>query len=82
MLEVLFGESEAGSMKTIGKQTVCLGFMLDIGDIAVSVDSEYRKNLIYEMMYKYIAEGRIGVVEDSKRKYWRTIRLSEMEEGE
>ncbi len=50
MLEVLFGESEAGSMKTIGKQTVCLGFMLDIGDI--------------------------------KRKYWRTIRLSEMEEGE
>lgn len=84
MIEVLFGESEAASMKAAkskaavvhvdgptavwmaGKKTppegaftgwvegtaeevVCLGFMLDIGDIKESVDSQYRKNLIYSM---------------------------------
>ncbi len=84
MIEVLFGESEAASMKAAkstvikgyvngatsvwmaGKKTpsektftgwvegtsdevVCLGFMLDIGNIKESVDSQYRKNLIYSM---------------------------------
>lgn len=84
MIEVLFGESEAGSMKAaknkivIGRvdgptsvwmagkkrpperpfagwvegtseEVVCLGFMLDIGDIKEPVDSLYRKNLIYSM---------------------------------
>lgn len=84
MIEVLFGESEAGSMKAAkstivvghmngptsvwlaGKKTpmetpftgwvegtaeevVCLGFMLDIGNIKEPVDSQYRKNLIYSM---------------------------------
>lgn len=84
MIEVLFGESEAASMKAakstiiaghvdgptsiwmVGKKTppertftgwvegtaeevVCLGFMLDIGNIKESVDSQYRKNLIYSM---------------------------------
>ena len=84
MIEVLFGESEAASMKAAksmkivgyvngptsvlvtGKETppertfagwvegtsedvVCLGFMLDIGDIKEPIDSPYRKNLIYSM---------------------------------
>ena len=84
MIEVLFGESEAASMKAakstiiaghvdgptsiwmVGKkappertftgwvegtaeEVVCLGFMLDIGNIKESVDSQYRKNLIYSM---------------------------------
>lgn len=84
MIEVLFGESEAGSMKAaknkivIGRvdgptsvwmagkkrppespfagwvegtadEVVCLGFMLDIGDIKEPADSLYRKNLIYSM---------------------------------
>ena len=57
MVEVLFGESEAGSMK-IAKSTqnpedsykvICLGFMMDIGDIKESVNSQYRKDLIYSM---------------------------------
>lgn len=82
MIEVLFGESEAASMK-VAKNTVvagktegpisvwiagkkeppkkgewiegtpdeviCLGFMMDIGNIKENVDSEYRKNLIYSM---------------------------------
>ena len=78
MIEVLFGESEAASMKAAkntimvehvngptsvwiaGKKTpperpfagwvegtaeevICLGFMLDIGDIKEPVDSQYRK---------------------------------------
>lgn len=57
MIEVLFGESEAGSMKTVkGKKipgdpdkVVCLGFRMDIGDIRKSVDSQYRKELINSM---------------------------------
>lgn len=69
MIEVLFGESEAASMKaakssvTVGhvdgatpawmegtaEEVVCLGFMLDIGNIKEPVDSQYRKNLIYSM---------------------------------
>ena len=89
MVEVLFGESEAASMKTAknrsgagkadgptavwfagkkrplerehiswswiegtGKEVICLGFMLDIGDIKETIDSKYRKNLIYSM-YAY-----------------------------
>ena len=57
MVEVLFGESEAGSMK-IAKSTqnpedsdkvICLGFMMDIGDIKESVNSRYRKDLICSM---------------------------------
>ena len=84
MIEELFGESEAASMKAAksmkivgyvngptsvlvtGKETppertfagwvegtsedvVCLGFMLDIGNIKEPIDSPYRKNLIYSM---------------------------------
>ncbi len=84
MIEVLFGESEAGSMKvakntvitrkvdgptsvwTVGKkklperencgwiegtaeEVICLGFLLDIGDIRKDAGSEYRKHMIHSM---------------------------------
>ncbi len=51
MIEVLFGESEAGSMKAAKSKntTICLPFMLDIGDIKESVDSQYRQDLIFSM---------------------------------
>lgn len=52
MIEILFGESEAASMKEAKNTTeevICLGFMLDIGDIKEPVDSVYRKELIYSM---------------------------------
>ena len=84
MIEVLFAESEAGSMKVakntvmFGKtdgpvsvwiagkkkppkrehtgwiegtseEVICLGFMLDIGDISGTIDSQYRKDLIYSL---------------------------------
>lgn len=84
MIEILFGDSEAGSMKAAknkivvgkvngpvsvwmaGKKTppqnpftgwiegtseevICLGFMMDIGNIKVQMDSPYRRELIYSM---------------------------------
>ena len=84
MIEVLFGESEAASMKAakntvvIGRvngpisvwmagkkrppekdfsgwvegtpeEVVCLGFILDVGDIKQPVDGAYRKELIYSL---------------------------------
>ncbi len=84
MIEILFAESEAASMKTAkstvvsiktdgptavwsaGKkmppkrehtgwiegtadEVICLGFMLDIGDIKEPIDSAYRKHLIYSL---------------------------------
>ena len=82
MIEVLFGESEAASMKmakgrgtvvrSLGKteegsgtwiggypgQVICLGFMLDIGDIKEPVDGQYRRDLIRAMygQEQYIGE--------------------------
>ena len=59
MVDVLFGESEAGTMRDIklkhrrqsgGRdEVICLGFMLDAGDIKESVNSQYRKDLICSM---------------------------------
>lgn len=50
MIEILFAESEAASMKEVkAGEAICLGFMLDIGDIRESIDSSYRKELIYSM---------------------------------
>lgn len=41
MVDVLFAESEAASMKFAGnKKVVCLGFMLDVGDIKEQLDSQ------------------------------------------
>ena len=56
-IEVLFGESEAGSMKFAKsmqeagdpEKVICLGFMLDVGDIKEPADSQYRKDLICSM---------------------------------
>lgn len=58
MIEVLFGESEAASMKMAKSKTaavtpdevICLAFMLDIGEIEQDVCSQYRKNLLYSML--------------------------------
>lgn len=84
MIEVLFGESEAGAMKAAkstvitskvdgptsvwmagkkkppqregcgwiegtAEEVICLGFLLDIGNIREEVNSEYRKHLIYSL---------------------------------
>lgn len=84
MIEVLFGESEAGAMKVAkntiitgkvdgptavwiagkkkplakencgwiegrAEEVICLGFLLDVGDIREDAGSEYRKHLIYSM---------------------------------
>lgn len=84
MIEVLFGESEAASMKAAkstiikaktdgptsvwiagkkkppkrehsgwiegtAEEVICLGFLLDIGDIRETIDSQYRKDLIYSL---------------------------------
>ena len=56
MIEIMFGESEAGSMKMAKRckddndeEVICLGFLLDIGDIREPADSIYRKELIYSM---------------------------------
>lgn len=76
MIEVLFGESEAGTMKAIkenkvvfrsdkerftfigsktktlkgnSSEVICLPFMLDLGEIKLSVDSQKRKDFVYEM---------------------------------
>jgi hypothetical protein len=109
MIEVLFGDSEAGAMKIaknyqnpieavgFGKKTskeefdkidegkaiggnsaevVCIPFLLDIGDISVPIDSEYRKNLILEL---YTIHGRDdkSILEDLE-EMWK-IYLNEIE---
>lgn len=57
MIEVLFGDSEAGAMKAalqsgkLGKDAVCLGFALDIGDIKKPVTGEYRAKLLCNLLY-------------------------------
>ncbi|MDE6727518.1 MAG: DUF1835 domain-containing protein [Oscillospiraceae bacterium] len=58
MIEVLFGESEAGAMKValqsgkLGSDVICLGFALEIGDIKKPVTSEYRTKLLYNLLYQ------------------------------
>ncbi|MDE6732819.1 MAG: DUF1835 domain-containing protein, partial [Oscillospiraceae bacterium] len=57
MIEVLFGDSEAGAMKAalrggkLGSDAVCLGFALDIGDIQKPVTGEYRARLLCDLLY-------------------------------
>lgn len=57
MTEILFGESEAGAMRTarrsssaLGCDVVCLALMLDIGDISKPAASEYRRRLLRSML--------------------------------
>ena len=58
MIEVMFGESEAGAMKIalqsgkLGSDAVCLGYALDIGDIQKPVTSGYRVKLLYNLLYQ------------------------------
>lgn len=61
MVEVLFGESGAASMKIAiekgvisgsSEKVICLALMLDIGDIKEKIDSSYRHNLIFDMYTK------------------------------
>ena len=64
MIEVLFGESEAGIMKSIknyddhtnregmSNQVICLGFMLDKGYIKKPVSSQYRYEFIHSMYFQ------------------------------
>lgn len=59
MIEIVFGESEAGAMKIalhrekgLGSDVICLPLMLDIGDISQPVLSKYRCNLLYKMLYQ------------------------------
>lgn len=58
MIEVLFGDSEAGAMKAalrsgkLGSDAVCLGFALDIGDIRKPVTGEYRAKLLCNLLYQ------------------------------
>ena len=58
MIEIMFGESEAGAMKATMKNekkdhdVICLGFALDIGDIQKPVNGEYRAKLLYSLLYQ------------------------------
>lgn len=59
MVEILFGESEAGAMKIalksekeLGRDCVCLPLMLDVGDIQQPVLGKYRRDLLYRMLYR------------------------------
>ena len=57
MIEVMFGESEAGAMKIalqsgkLGSGAVCLAFALEIGDIKKPVTGEYRAKLLCDLLY-------------------------------
>lgn len=59
MIEIVFGESEAGAMKIalrrekgLGNDVVCLPLMLDIGDISQPVLGKYRRELLCKMLYQ------------------------------
>ena len=58
MIEVVFGESEAGAMKAAiqneksESDVICLGFALDVGDIQKPVTGEYRAKLLYNLLYQ------------------------------
>lgn len=59
MIEVLFGEGDAGTMKTalsrekvFGNDVVYLPLRLDIGDISQPVLNKYRCDLMYKMLYQ------------------------------
>lgn len=57
MIEVVFGESEAGALKIalksgkLGTDVMCLAFALEIGDIRKPVTSKYRADLLCDLLY-------------------------------
>ena len=40
---------DSGWLEGTAEEVICLGFLLDIGDIREAVDSQYRKDLIYSL---------------------------------
>ena len=58
MIEVVFGESEAGAIKAAIQSekaehdVICLGFALDIGDIQKPITGEYRSKLLCDLLYQ------------------------------
>lgn len=59
MIEILFGESEAGAMKSVlnnsrklGSDVICLGMMLNIGSLKIPLSDKYRGNLLYKLIYQ------------------------------
>lgn len=88
MIEVLFGESEAGAMKialkrekALGSDVVYLPLGLDIGDISQPVLGKYRRDLLYKMLYG----EQWGADEEMKRELkrlgdaylWELMRLKD-----
>lgn len=75
MIEILFGESEAASMQAAknkivlgtAEEVICLGFMMDVGNIREPADSLYRKELIYSMYAQNQWEQDKEVEEDLKK---------------
>lgn len=57
MIEVVFGESEAGALKIalqsgkLGADVICLAFALEIGDIRKPVTGKYRADLLCNLLY-------------------------------
>lgn len=57
MVEVVFGESEAGALKLalqsgkLGTDAICLAFELEIGDIRKPVTGKYRAELLCSLLY-------------------------------
>lgn len=77
MIEVLFEKSEAIFMKMAKEkgvisgakdEVVCLNLMLDIGDIKEKIDSEYRKNIIFDM-YTQNGYDNIRKHEEVEKEY-------------
>lgn len=56
-------------------EVVCIPFMLDIGDVTVPIDSEYRKNLIFDLytINGFGDENTQKSLEDSWEKYVKEI---------
>lgn len=57
----------AGWVEGTAEEVICLGFMLDIGDIKEPVDSAYRKELIYSL-YAQNQYGRSAELEEELRQ--------------
>lgn len=54
MVDVLFSDSAAGTMNMakLGNPIICLGWMLDIGQLDIPVASSYRYKLIHDMYFQ------------------------------
>lgn len=65
-----------GWVEGTAEEVVCLGFMLDIGNIKEPVDSQYRKNLIYSM-YAQNQYGKSSEI-DEELKLTGEVYLNEL----